>query len=396
MDFTFWLADSNRTNRNFCWPFVNTILVIPPVSNSTINVSVRAKANTQYSQPSTLQITRNLEDFSIGGDAAVTCYSTKRFTAPATPTGVTYTWQLPSGWTGVANANYIDATVTGSSGSITCTMNGCGQSKVSTKAVTVNIVETGTIISGPSSVCSFGTAFSINNLPTGATITWLPGSGITRVSSQGSNPCTFSSSGTGSGIIEATIYTNCGNTTLPVKTVWKGVSMINSISGPQFLPNGGNWVYTANVSGAEGATYQWAVSPSLPLTSYGDNAEISFPSANGDYAISLTVTGLCGSSSTYYYYVATGEYEPFIIFPNPTTGESTLTLSPETNENALDSDTDWDLEIYSESQTLKSKQTKLRGKSAKIQTNGWKEGVYLVRVKYNNMVLTGKLVVKSN
>jgi hypothetical protein len=94
--------------------------------------------------------------------------------------------------------------------------------------------------------------------------------------------------------------------------------------------------------------------------------------------------------------VATGEYEPFIIFPNPTTGESTLTLSPETNENALDSDTDWDLEIYSESQTLKSKQTKLRGKSAKIQTNGWKEGVYLVRVKYNNMVLTGKLVVKSN
>ena len=34
-------------------------------------------------------------------------------------------------------------------------------------------------------------------------------------------------------------------------------------------------------------------------------------------------------------------------------------------------------------------------KSTKIQTSGWKEGVYMVRVKYKDEILTGKLVVKK-
>jgi hypothetical protein len=51
--------------------------------------------------------------------------------------------------------------------------------------------------------------------------------------------------------------------------------------------------------------------------------------------------------------------------------------------------------VYSETQLLKTKQTGLRGQSAKIQTAGWKEGVYMVRVNYNGEVLTGKLVVKK-
>ncbi len=144
---------------------LSSIIVIPPSSNSTVSISVRAKANTQYSQPSTLQITRNLENFLIDGPTTATCYSTKRFTAPASSSGVTYSWQLPSGWTGVANQNYIDATVTGSSGNITCTMTACGQSKVSTKSITVTLIEPGTIISGPSLVCSSGSTFSVSTLP---------------------------------------------------------------------------------------------------------------------------------------------------------------------------------------------------------------------------------------
>ncbi len=44
---------------------------------------------------------------------------------------------------------------------------------------------------------------------------------------------------------------------------------------------------------------------------------------------------------------------------------------------------------------LKSRKTKLKGKSTTIQTAGWQEGVYIVRVKYKDEVLTGKLVVKE-
>ena len=52
------------------------------------------------------------------------------------------------------------------------------------------------------------------------------------------------------------------------------------------------------------------------------------------------------------------------------------------------------MEIYSPMQALKTKKTKLKGNSTTIQTAGWKDGVYLVLVKYKDEILTGKLIVK--
>jgi len=80
--------------------------------------------------------------------------------------------------------------------------------------------------------------------------------------------------------------------------------------------------------------------------------------------------------------------------PNPTAGETTLSIVSSSNEKIIDDFTEWDLEIYSPMQALKTKKTRLKGKSTTIQTAGWTEGVYSVRVKYQNEILTGKLVVK--
>lgn len=250
-------------------------------------------------------------------------------------------------------------------------------------------------IDGPTTICGSTVEYSIPGLRTGYTVQWGSSSGLSFLS-QSDNSAIFNVLSSGPGYITAQVSTPCGGLVpLDQKNMWAGAPVINGISGPQQIPYGGNWVYSANVYGAEGATYQWAISPSLPLTSYGDNVQITFPSTNGDYAISLTVSGMCGVSSTYYYYVATGEYEPFIIFPNPSTGETTITLSSDQNEDAMNTEYEWDLEVYSESQTLKTKQTKLNGKSVKIQTSGWKEGVYIVRVKYKNKIFQEKLVVKK-
>lgn len=60
-------------------------------------------------------------------------------------------------------------------------------------------------ISGPTILCSSGGSYTISNLPSGSTITWNNGSFVTRQSAQGSNPCTFVSSGHGSTWISATI-----------------------------------------------------------------------------------------------------------------------------------------------------------------------------------------------
>jgi hypothetical protein len=46
-------------------------------------------------------------------------------------------------------------------------------------------------------------------------------------------------------------------------------------------------------------------------------------------------------------------------------------------------------------QNLNKKKTKIMGNSTKIQTAGWKEGVYIVRIKYKNEILQEKLVVKK-
>jgi hypothetical protein len=88
--------------------------------------------------------------------------------------------------------------------------------------------------------------------------------------------------------------------------------------------------------------------------------------------------------------------DPFklLFSPNPTTGETTLTIESASKQKTFDETAEWDLEVYSETHLLKTKQTGLRGQIAKIQTAGWKEGVYLVRVNYNDEVLTGKLLVK--
>ena len=91
--------------------------------------------------------------------------------------------------------------------------------------------------------------------------------------------------------------------------------------------------------------------------------------------------------------------------PNPTTGETTLSIEQgETEEPilksalqkpAFDENAEWDLAVYSPNQSLQQKKTGLKGRSTKIQTEGWAEGVYTVRVKYKNEILTGKLVVKK-
>ena len=70
-------------------------------------------------------------------------------------------------------------------------------------------------------------------------------------------------------------------------------------------------------------------------------------------------------------------------------------LKSASTKNSLDENTEWDLEVYDDLQNLKLKKDKLKGKSTNIQSASWKEGVYLVRVKYKDHILTGKLVVKK-
>jgi len=128
-----------------------------------------------------------------------------------------------------------------------------------------------------------------------------------------------------------------------------------------------------------------------------DYIEIEINSSPDEEEGEVYVTTDCG-----YYTLKFMEFEEgdcgryyMVITPNPTRGETTLTIETSSAETTFDETAEWELEVYSPSQTLKEKKTNLKGKNTIIQTHGWKEGIYVVRVNYRDEILTGKLVVKQ-
>jgi len=109
----------------------------------------------------------------------------------------------------------------------------------------------------------------------------------------------------------------------------------------------------------------------------------------------IYVNSECGYITLKFLDFVEGNCGYYLMFtPNPTTGETTLSIETTSEDTEFDENAEWELEVYSPAQLLKEKKTNLRGKNAKIQTSGWTEGIYMVRVKYKDEVLQGKLVVK--
>jgi subtilisin family serine protease len=264
-------------------------------------------------------------------------------------------------------------------------------------------------LSGPTLVCSSGSSYSIQNVPTGATITWTPSPNITRVSTQGSNPCIFEANEYGNGWIDATINNGCTTITLPRKNVstdMPGISQLHDPNCNYCQVSYGNVGTTYMIAALTDNTstyaydYYWEIYPpegsgwDEGYADYGKQIYYS-PPVEGTYIVKLRQYWDCGWSD-----FSVEEFEFYggyglSFTPNPASGETLLTIEPKVEEKTFDSDIDWNMEIYSETQLLITKQTGLHGKSAKIRTAGWREGVYLVRVKYKDEVLTGKLVVKK-
>ncbi len=78
------------------------------------------------------------------------------------------------------------------------------------------------IISGSSLICSTGEYFSINNLPSGSSVSWSYSSNLRAVYG-GYNFVSLVPNGTGTGWIKATINTSYGQIILPTKITWAGV-----------------------------------------------------------------------------------------------------------------------------------------------------------------------------
>ena len=272
-------------------------------------------------------------------------------------------------------------------------------------------------ISGFSTVCSSGASFTINNPPPGTTITWSNGSYLTRTSAQGANPCTFAATGSGSSWIETTLTTNCGNITLPRKTVYAGIPTNDNIdfgvffSSPpydevvinQTIPIGVNSNSSARDQGVTGYNWQFGSWSSYVsgYQSYGGYtngiANIYLTSAApSQQIVQVSAVNACGydwDSNASRIFYAVSDWK-LMISPNPSSGETTISIEDTSGEKPDDKTLEWDLEIYDQNRMQKTKETDLKGREYKLNTSNWSVGVYVVRATVNKKVLTDKLVVK--
>ncbi len=230
-------------------------------------------------------------------------------------------------------------------------------------------------------VCSGGESFTLHNIPSGNTFTWTSSSNLST-SNPTANPCTFVSTGNGSGWVKATLSTDCYETIVSFD-VWSGAPVISSIDGPQGAPNNYWAYYSAELESSLSAPtdYNWILSPLNGNYVYEHganginvNCDILF-SSTGNYQLIVQAQNTCSAPGFGPYYVrGIYVYNSYYIMisPNPTTGETTLSIESNTEESGLksastepvfDENAEWELEIYSPNQALKEKRTKLKGKN---------------------------------
>ncbi|MFZ4708099.1 MAG: S8 family serine peptidase, partial [Bacteroidales bacterium] len=266
-----------------------------------------------------------------------------------------------------------------------------------------------------SQVCTVGTTFTVNNVPSGCTVSWTQSSNLSLSSSSG-NSAFFVPNGSGQAWIQATINsTSCGSVALPQTAVWAGTPnytfQVSRVDGQpvsndeygnlSFCPNT-DYVIVLSPNGAPCYTsnHIWDV-PAAWTINYENGSTISINTNNDPYnGITVDAKNCCYEDITISQYFenssscgSLANYE-LTFTPNPSVSETVLTIVPKTSKK-MDETTQWDLEIYDSMHSMKSKVTNLQGNKRTINTSEWKYGIYIIRVRINGETVTGKLIVRN-
>jgi len=290
--------------------------------------------------------------------------------------------------------------------------NEMGHGRVNAEAAILEVIDQFTV-TGPNVVCYStnplnASDFTASNSPTCSTIDWTTSSNLEVVDGDNTLTATINaknSTSQGAGWVQINYILDSVTTAGPRQDVWVGKFANTVVTGQAAVCPNSLYVYTAQVPIGDPSdyTYVWTYPSGWYKNSQWDNKiQLRTPQYNMNYGtVRVKINNGCDFSNysgiTVYPGYCGGYYMSFT--PNPTTGETVLTIEPGNKEITFDETAEWELEIYSPAQTLKEKKTKLKGNSTTIQTHGWQEGVYVVRVKYNpdgklGEILTGKLVVK--
>jgi len=200
-------------------------------------------------------------------------------------------------------------------------------------------------IAGSYLVCSSGATFSLNDPPTGASISWnaSPSRYFTVTSGSGSSFSTSWAGGfrSGEGTITATIIASCDTITL-TKSVWAGKPA--GVTAINLLPDDGvcrgySYYYQVGVSDPyplNVESYYWDLQPPGVIigSNTGPSLRFYYPpnTTLGTYSIAVKTINSCGES---FYHIENfdvidcdrDKLLSLIIYPNPASEETQITIN---------------------------------------------------------------------
>lgn len=230
--------------------------------------------------------------------------SSTTYSVAAVSGATTYTWNLPSGWSGTSTTNSINVTSGSSSGNVTVAANNaCGSSTAATLAVSGSTYTLSSSIVGIT--CNGGTNGSATITPAGGsgpfTYSWSP---------SGGSAATANNLAAGTYVVTATDNTGCIATSSVVIT--QPNAIVASAGANQSVCNGSSVAIggAPTASGGTGAfTYLW--NPATGL----DNAAAANPTCTATSATNyvVTVTDANGCSNTAATSITIGSSTPATI-----------------------------------------------------------------------------------
>ena len=283
------------------WSGSSTTQSIDVESNSNAGSILVAAANyCGISNATSLDVSVNsLPDAAglISGNTAPCIGVSEIYSCPAVTGATSYTWILPSGFTGISNTNSIEVMIGSNPGNIQVfAVNDCGQGAASTLLISPNgnsVLQQPAVISGPSTICATSTNIYSIPLVAGATsYTWIIPSGWSGTSTSNSISIT---SDNNSGQISVVANNECGSSiprelNVQVNTIPETPGII---SGDADVCANSSEIYSiAEVDGA--TSYTWVLPLEWTGNSSGNSIEVGFGVNNGN--ISVIANNSCGTS----------------------------------------------------------------------------------------------------